>query len=73
MKIYLLDESRPYAPTSNRYMVFSDEQLMYDPFGYYLPRSVSGDKPDPNFVYLEDFPMDDDRWDLDAEMTNEDE
>ena len=33
-----VDDSRPYAPTSGRYVIFTEEALQHDPFGYYKPR-----------------------------------
>jgi hypothetical protein len=40
-----VEECRPYAPTSGRYYIFSDEQLSFDPFGYYKPRLLSDNVP----------------------------
>jgi len=39
---------------------------MYDPFGYYIPKAVAGSHPDPHFVYMEDFPINDSSWNRDA-------
>lgn len=36
--ILILDESRPYAAAASRYYIWPDEQLNFDPFGYYKPR-----------------------------------
>lgn len=58
------DESRPYAAASQRYLTWTDEWLMHDPFGYYIPRPIAGSSPDPNFVYMEDFPVNDSKWEV---------
>jgi hypothetical protein len=31
----VIDECRPYSSSSGRYYIFSDNQLKFDPFGYY--------------------------------------
>ena len=35
---------------------------MHDPHGYYIPKPLAGSRPDPNFVYMEDFPINDSKW-----------
>jgi hypothetical protein len=35
---------------------------MHDPFGYYIPKPLAGSNPDPHFVYMEDFPVNDSSW-----------
>lgn len=44
-------------------MIWPDEFLLYDPFGYYIPKPIAGNNPDPNFIYMEDYPINDSKWD----------
>ena len=58
----MADESRPYAAGSQRYIIWSDEFLLFDPFGYYIPKTISSNKSNPNFVFMEDYPINDSKW-----------
>ena len=35
---------------------------MHDPFGYYIPKPITGSRPDGQFIYMEDFPIVDSSW-----------
>lgn len=37
----LINPCRPYAATSGKYHIYSNEDLAYDPFGYYSGRQVA--------------------------------
>ena len=60
----IINDCRPYAPTSDRYIIFSNSQLNFDPFGYYKPRLMSDRHPDGNLPYYEDYPMNDGSWNI---------
>ncbi|EGR32627.1 hypothetical protein IMG5_076570 [Ichthyophthirius multifiliis] len=60
----VIDESRPYAPTSNRYYIFDENLLKFDPFGYYSPRLLSENRPDENMPFYEDYPQNDSHWNM---------
>ena len=35
---------------------------MWDPYGYYAPKKVVSERADPNKIYMQDFPNDDNLW-----------
>ena len=67
-----IDDSRPYAPTAGRYVIYTEEALSHDPFGYYQPRHVSQQKPNPHMPYFMEFPQTDSQW-LYNEQFNKDD
>ena len=60
----VIEECRPYSGSAGRYLVFANESLEFDPFGYYKPRLLAGRVASENFPYFEDYPMHDSHWDL---------
>ena len=38
----LFKECRPYNPTSGKYYVFNNDDITYDPFGYYSGAPIGG-------------------------------
>lgn len=57
-----VEECRPYCASSGRYYTFNNEQLSFDPFGYYKPRLLSDKSPEAQLPFFEDYPMNDSRW-----------
>lgn len=57
-----IDDSRAYAPTAGRYVIYTEESLQFDPFGYYKDRRVSQNTPHPSMPYQMDFPHTDSQW-----------
>ena len=56
-------DNKPYSLNASKYYIYSDEQLMADPFGYYKQeRPVFGDEKPKNSFYASDFPFGDDMW-----------
>jgi len=68
----LINPCRPYAAASGKYQIFSNEDLAYDPFGYYSGRQVAR-TPAEGFVYYPDFPHDGNVWHMSPPMEYEDE
>jgi len=60
----VVEECRPYSSTSARYLIWSDDALKHDPFGYYARKLTSEKRPEENFPIFEDYPMNDTRWDI---------
>ena len=59
----LATDNRPYSLNSNKYYIYSDEQMLSDPFGYYRQdRAVFGENKPENSVFASDFPIGDDIW-----------
>ena len=59
-------DNRPYSLNACKYYIYSDEQLLADPFGYYKQeRAVFGDEKPANSFYASDFPFGDDMWLID--------
>ena len=47
----LIHDSRQYSATNGRSYVWSDEELLNDPFGYYTGRMFGHHKPGHGFLY----------------------
>ena len=47
----LIHDSRQYSATNGRSYVWSDKQLLDDPFGYYRGRNLGDRKPNYGFLY----------------------
>eukprot|EP01017_Pseudomicrothorax_dubius_P028949 TRINITY_DN3485_c0_g1_i1.p1 TRINITY_DN3485_c0_g1~~TRINITY_DN3485_c0_g1_i1.p1 ORF type:complete len:193 (+),score=57.38 TRINITY_DN3485_c0_g1_i1:115-693(+) len=61
----VIDDTRPYSPSAGRYLVWGDENLLVDPFGYYSgDRRLSETAPSPQMPYYEDYPQNDSHWDI---------
>eukprot|EP00331_Platyophrya_macrostoma_P034936 CAMPEP_0176444520 /NCGR_PEP_ID=MMETSP0127-20121128/23112_1 /TAXON_ID=938130 /ORGANISM="Platyophrya macrostoma, Strain WH" /LENGTH=172 /DNA_ID=CAMNT_0017830045 /DNA_START=92 /DNA_END=610 /DNA_ORIENTATION=+ len=61
--LMVLEECRPYASTSGRYLIWADGVLGFDPFGYYSHSRLTSEKrPDEFFPYFEVYPMNDSKW-----------
>lgn len=53
----LVKENRPYGPFSGKYYVYSNEELNYDPFGFYLKKQVGGTHNGRlGHLFYQDFP-----------------
>jgi len=59
----VLNECRPYSVlNSNHYTIWSDDNLNYDPFGYYKDRLTAEKHIDNVFPYFLDYPVNDNKW-----------
>ncbi|CAD8176889.1 unnamed protein product [Paramecium pentaurelia] len=59
-----VDECRPYSSTSTRYIVYTDEELKFDPLGFYKQRPVNDGKFDPHLPYFRDYPYNESWWNM---------
>ncbi len=53
-----------YTLNSNKFGIYSDEQLKYDPFGYYAHKKVGFEDKGFGGLFYEDFPIDMYKWNL---------
>ena len=61
----LLEDNVQYSLNSNKYYVYTDEQMMFDPFGYYSgSMPIYGSQSPLNTVYVSDFPWGDQYWSI---------
>ncbi len=59
----LFKQCRPYSATSGKYYVFDNEDIAYDPFGYYSGAQVGGDhKNKLGHLFYQNFPLDAKTW-----------
>ena len=56
----------------NRYLIYGEEAVEYDPFGYYSPRLVSEKRPSTYMPYYMDYPVTDTQWIINDEFSAED-
>ena len=54
-----------YTLNSNKLAIYSDEQLSYDPFGYYSTKTIGFEDKGYGGLFYEDFPIDNYKWGLD--------
>ena len=63
--LMLNNKAQPYGVLSDKIWVWSDEQIMYDPHGFYKPKNINY-KPEVSGVpFFEDFPLRDTDWKID--------
>ena len=59
----VISENRPYSLNASKYHIYSDEQMLSDPFGYYSKeRAVFGQNKPLNSPFASDFPLGDNLW-----------
>ena len=59
----LMEDNVQYSLNANKYYVYTDDQMMFDPYGYYSGNMpVYGGQESSNRVYVSDFPWDDHLW-----------
>ena len=68
----LIHDSRQYSATNGRQYVWSDKDLLNDPFGYYRGRMFGHHKPGYGFLYYPEFPMESTVWTIDPPSEYED-
>jgi hypothetical protein len=61
----LINDSRQYSASNGRQYVWSDKELLNDPFGYYTGRMIGHRQPGYGFLYYPDFPYDSTVWHMD--------
>jgi len=69
----LINPCRPYAATSGKYHVYSNEDLAFDPFGYYSGRQVARTPAEAAHLYYPDFPHDGNVWHINPPMEYDDD
>ena len=61
----LFKECRPYSATSGKYYVFNNNDLAYDPYGYYSGAPIGGGHDNKlGHLFYQSFPMDAKAWDI---------
>ncbi|KAM3136725.1 hypothetical protein pb186bvf_011170 [Paramecium bursaria] len=60
-----VDECRPYSSTSTRYFTYDDEDLSFDPFGFYKPKLLNDEQPGIHTPYFADYPLNQTTYDID--------
>ena len=69
----LFKECRPYNPTSGKYYIFNNNDLAWDPFGYYSGLAVGGVHDHKlGHLFYQSFPMDVKTWDMSPPSLGED-
>ena len=68
----LIHDSRQYSATNGRAYVWSDKDLLADPFGYYTGRMHGQHKPGYGFLYYPEFPRESTVWTIDPPSEYED-
>ena len=59
----LFKECRPYSATSGKYYIFNDEELGWDPYGFYTGGPIIGERvPELGHLYYPNFPNDSNAW-----------
>ena len=66
--LMLNDASQPYGVNSNKIWIWSDEQIMYDPHGYYNPKNINYRVKEHGVPFFEDFPVNDTEWRLNDDV-----
>ena len=69
----LINPCRPYSATSGKYHVYSNEDLAFDPFGYYSGRQVARTPAEAAHLYYPDFPHDGNVWHINPPMEYDDD
>ena len=59
---YLAFDNQSHSANSQKLWLFTDEQLSYDPFGYYVPKTTNYTEKSFAVPFYEDFPYDGNRW-----------
>ena len=58
--------NQPYSQNSSKLWIFTDEQLAYDPFGYYKQKTAHYNEKSFAAPFYEDYPIADDKWKFDT-------
>ena len=62
----MINDSRQYSASNGRQYVWSDDELLLDPFGYYSQKRIIGHRvPAYGYLYYPDFPYESNTWHLD--------
>jgi hypothetical protein len=61
----LINDARQYSASNGRQYVWSDKELLNDPFGYYTGRMIGHRQPGYGFLYYPDFPYESTVWHMD--------
>ena len=58
----LINPCRPYSATSGKYYIYDNEDLAFDPYGYYAGTPVGGRQKRLAHLFYQNFPMDAKAW-----------
>ena len=59
---YLAFDNQSHSANSQKMWLWTDEQLSYDPFGYYVPKTTNYSEKSFALPFYEDYPYDGDLW-----------
>ena len=63
-------DNQMYSPISCRFQTYSDQELTYDPIGFYKEKTALYFKRSMHMPFYEDFPLDDAYWRLEDSQLN---